>query len=229
MEWKKKGYIYPNSMSISDEQARAYFERGRFGMTVGGVWNQPEWTQHKFTDYSLMTLPSPTAEPKAFFYGPPGGAFVALSDKAKHPDEAWAWFDWLYSPAAGKRWVEQGQGLSVYPQNNDPKAVTFKPFAQYVAMSNTGLVGPQPTIRNPQTTKVVLGNVKPDINDVLAGVYTGQIRDVSGALSALADRRNRALSDAVKQAAGAGTKVSMSDYVFADWDPTKTYLNRPAS
>ena len=37
LSWKKNGYIYPNSMSISDEQARAYFERGQFGMTIGGV------------------------------------------------------------------------------------------------------------------------------------------------------------------------------------------------
>jgi ABC-type glycerol-3-phosphate transport system substrate-binding protein len=228
MGWKRKGWFYPNSMSISDEQARAYFERGRFGMTVGGVWNQPEWTQHRFTGYSLVTLPSPTSTPKAFFYGPPGGAFVAMSARAKHPDEAWAWIDWLYSPAAGERWVQQNQGLSIFPQNDDPKKVHFGPFAQYVGMAGTALVGPQPTIRNPQTSKVTLDTVKPDVNDVLAGVYTGQISDVPGALSGLADRRNTALSRAVRTAASGGAKVSMGDFVFHDWDPTKPYTTKPA-
>jgi ABC-type glycerol-3-phosphate transport system substrate-binding protein len=229
MEWKNKGYIYPNSMSISDEQARAFFERGQFGMTIGGVYNQPEWTEHKFTDYSLTTLPSPSGTPQAFFYGPPGGQFVALSSKVKHADEAWAWFDWLNSVDAGKRWVQQGQGLSVYPQNNDPKSVSFKPFAQFVALAKTAMVGPWPTVRNPETSKVVLGAVKPDVNDVLAGVYTGQIKDVGGALSALADRRNQGLADAVSKAAAGGAKVSLSDYVFPDFDPTKAYTNKPAS
>jgi ABC-type glycerol-3-phosphate transport system substrate-binding protein len=227
MEWKKQEYFYPNSMSISDEQARGLFERGQFGMTIGGVWNQPSWTEHKFTDYSLMTLPTPGGSPKAFFYGAPGGVFVAVSAKATNADQAWAWFDWLYSSEAGKRWVQQGQGLSVYPQNNDPKGVAFAPFAQYVALAKTGMVGPQPTIRNPQIVKVTLGAVKPDINDVLAGVYTGQIKDVNGALSELAARRNAALSDAVQKAADAGAKVTIDDYMFADWDPTMPYANKP--
>ena len=145
-------------------------------MTIGGVWNQPEWTKHKFTEYSLVTLPTPSAgDPKALFYGPPGGKFVAVNAKTPHADEAWAWFDWLYSPEAGKRWVEQGQGLSVYAKNNDPKSVTFAPFSQYVAMSGAAVVGPQPTIRNPKVSAVHLPAVKPDINDLLAGVYTGQI------------------------------------------------------
>jgi ABC-type glycerol-3-phosphate transport system substrate-binding protein len=229
LEWKKKGYFYPDSMSISDEQARAFFERGRFGMTVGGVWNQPEWSQHNFTDYSLVTLPSLTGTPKAFFYGPPGSPFVAVSAQTKHADEAWAWFDWLYSPAAGKRWVEQNQGLSVFPQSNDPKAITFKPFAQYAAMANDAMIGPDPTIRNPQLGKVVLETVTPDITSVLAGVYTGQIGDVPGALSSLGDRYNQALATAVQQAAAGGAKVSLSDYAFPDWDITKPYANRPAS
>lgn len=225
LEWKNKNWFYPNSMSISDEQARAFFERGRFGMTVGGVWNQPEWTQHKFTDYSLVTLPAPGGEPKALFYGPPGGKFVGVSSKTAHADEAWAWFDWLYSADAGKRWVEQGQGLSVYAKNNDPKGVTFAPFAQYVAMSGTAVVGPQPTVRNPKVSAVQLPAVKPDINDVLAGVYTGQIKDPHAALTELTDKMNQALGDAIKKAPG----VSPKDFAFADWDLTKPYTTKPGA
>ncbi|WP_327634720.1 extracellular solute-binding protein [Kribbella sp. NBC_00482] len=226
LEWKNKNWFYPNSMSISDEQARAFFERGRFGMTVGGVWNQPEWTKHKFTDYSLVTLPTPTAgEPKALFYGPPGGKFVAVNAKTPHADEAWAWFDWLYSPDAGKRWVEQGQGLSVYAKNNDPKSVTFAPFSQYVAMSGAAVVGPQPTIRNPKVSAVQLPGVKPDINDVLAGVYTGQLKDPQAALNELTDKMNQALGDAIKKAPG----VSAKDFTFADWDLAKPYTTKPGA
>jgi hypothetical protein len=51
---------------------------------------------------------------------------------------------------------------------------------------------------------------------------------MSGALSALEDRRNKALADGVKQAQAKGAKVSLADYVFKDWDPTKPYVNKPA-
>lgn len=229
LQWKKRGYFYPNSMSISDEQARAFFEQGKFGMTIGGVWNQPEWTSHKFTDYSLVTLPSPSGTPQALYYGPPGGSFVAINAKSKVADAAWKWFDWLYGDAAGKRWVADGQGLSAHPDANDPSKVTFKPFAAYVGMSKYAVVGPQPTIKNPDAAKVTLGTVKPDHNDVLAGLYTGQLGNVHSALSELAGRRNKSLDDGIKAAKAQGAKVSRDDFTFADWDILKPYTTKPNS
>jgi ABC-type glycerol-3-phosphate transport system substrate-binding protein len=228
LEWKTKGYVYPDSMSIGDEQARAFFQRGKFGMTVGGVWNQPSWSQANFTDYSLTTLPSPTETPKAFFYYAPGGRVWAISKQSKVADEAWQWFDWLHSPAAGQRWVESGQGLSIFPAANSAAKVSFKPFEAYVDFRNWALPWPVPAIRNADAAKVVIASVTPDLPDVLTGLYTGQLKDMSSALTELEDRRNKALADGVKQAQGQGAKVSLSDWVFPDWDPTKPYQNKSA-
>ncbi len=223
-EWKQKSYAYPDSLSMTDEVARAYFERGKFGMTVGGVWNQAEWTQHQFTDYSLTTLITPDATPKSYFYGSPGGTWLAISAKTKHADEAWAWFDWLYSPEAGKRWVAMGEDLSVYPQNNDPKLVKFAPFGQYVATSKYWLPGPDAGIRNPQTANVVIESVKPDMGDIMSGYYTGQISDIQSALSEFAAKSQSALEKGIKQAQEKGYKVSLDDYTFSDWDLTRPYI-----
>ncbi|MEW2523071.1 ABC transporter substrate-binding protein [Actinacidiphila alni] len=228
LEWKKKGYIYPSAMSIGDEQARAFFERGKFGITVGGVWNQPTWAEHHFSDYSLTTLPSPTTTPKAFFYYPPGGRVFGVSKAAALTDEAWAWFDHLHSVEAGRRWVEAGQGLSVFPQANDQAKITSPQFQQYVDTRKYALPWPVPAIRNPEVSQVVVPAVKPDLPDVTAGLYTGQLKDMGAALSALEDRRNKALADGVKAAQAKGAKVGLADYVFADWDPTKPYVNKPA-
>jgi hypothetical protein len=93
-------------------------------------------------------------------------------------------------------------------------------------MSGTAVVGPQPTIRNPQLTKLELPAVKPDINDLLAGVYTGQVKDVQGALTTLTDKMNQALGDAVKKV-GAG--ANLKDFAFADWDLTKPYTTKPGA
>lgn len=228
LEWKQREYIHPNVQGMSDEQARALFERGEFGMTVGGVWNQPQWTENGFTEYSLVTLPSPTGTPQAFYYGPPGGSFVGISADVADPEKAWAWFDWLYSLEAGKRWVEDGQGLSVFPENNDADAIDFEPFAQYVAMSEMAKVGPQPAIRNPEVAKVALNPVVPSADDVGTGIFTGQLGDIPAALSDLADRCQANLDASIKTAQDAGAQVSFDDYVFSDWDPTQTYLTEPA-
>jgi ABC-type glycerol-3-phosphate transport system substrate-binding protein len=230
LDWKKRGFIFPTSMSISDEQARAFFAQGKFGMIVNGVWSQTTWTEAKFTDYSLVTLPSPIETRQGNFYYGQGSSsrLFGISAKTKNPDAAFAWLDWLYSKDAGRRWVKAGLGLSVYPETNDPSLVTFAPFAQYVATSTTNLPGPDPKVRNPDVAKVKVTAVKPDINDVAAGLYTGQLKDVGAALSELDGRLNNAQADAVAAAAAAGAKVSMADYVFSDWDPTKPYQTKHA-
>ncbi|MFJ9033099.1 ABC transporter substrate-binding protein [Streptomyces sp. NPDC102274] len=228
LEWKKKGYIYPSSMSIGDEQARAFFERGKFGMIVGGVWNQSTWTEHKFTDYSLTTLPSPTETPEAFFYYQPGGQVWAMSQDSKVYDGAWEWFDWLHSPAAGQRWVEAEQGLSIFPQANQRARIDSKVFQAFVDLRKYALPWPVPAIRNPEVSKVSIASVTPDLPDVLTGLYTGQLKNVSDSLTALEDRRNKALADGVQAARAKGAKVSLDDWLFKDWDPTKPYEPKPA-
>ena len=224
MTWNRKGYFFPSSVSISDEIARAYFERGKFGMTIGGVWNQAEWTQHGFTDYTLTTLVGPTDTRAGYFYSSPGGTLMGVSSQAKHPDQAWAWFDWFYSVDAGKSWVQQyNEDLSVHPQNNDPHRIHFRPFAEYVALESLAIPGPGASIRNPAQAYVVVNPVQPDLGTILTGIYTGQIKGVEAAFMDLDGRLQSALEQGVKQAQQQGHKVSLDDYVFTGWDITKPY------
>jgi ABC-type glycerol-3-phosphate transport system substrate-binding protein len=233
LEWKQNGYFYPDSAGISDEISRAYFERSKFGMLVGGVWNQVEWTQHGFTDYSLTTLISPTTTPKGYFYynyTPPSNAMWGVSSKTKYQEEALTWLDWLYSPEAGKRWTQTyNEDLSVYPQNNDPQQIKFKPFAEYVAIASLDLMGPSPYVRNPANAQVVINSISPSISDVMTGIYTGQIKrgDIPSVLMDLQGRYQQQLDNGISQAIQHGVKVSHDDWVFSDWDPTKPYVTKP--
>ncbi|GCE50511.1 ABC-type glycerol-3-phosphate transport system substrate-binding protein [Thermosporothrix hazakensis] len=228
-EWKEKGYMYPNSLSISDEVSKAYFERGKYAMTVGGIWNQAPWVSHGFKDFSLTTLISPEAEPRSYFPTRPGGMTFAISAHAKNPDAAWAWLDWLYSVEAGKRFVQQGRGISIYPQNNDPKNNTFPPFSQYVGTAKYSVTGPDPTIRNPATSYVTISNpVHPDLTELLTGYYTGQVKDLDAALLELQQKSQAKMEEAIKLANQQGHKVSIKDYIFTDWkDLKKPYITEP--
>jgi len=224
MDWKSKGYFYPNSLSISDEIARAYFERGRFGMTVGGVWNQAEWTPHHFTDYTVTSLVGPQETPKGFFYSAPGGNWLGINAKTKDPESAWKWFSWWYGKGAGQRFVQKyNEDLSIYPENNQPGQITFKPFAQYADLQAKILRGPQPWLKNPEQAYVVLNPVMPDFGAITTGIYSGQIKDVTGALRSLDGRLQVSLETGLKQATQAGHKVSADDFVFPEWDITQPY------
>lgn len=224
LDWKKKGYFYPSSLSISDEISRAYFERGRFGMTVGGVWNEPEWTDHKFTDYSLTTLIGPQQDPKGYFYSTPGGISIGLNAKTKHAEDAWKWLSWFYSPDAGKRWTQQyNEDLSVYPQNDDASKIKFKPFADFVALQDKIIAGPSASVRNSAISQVVIEAVTPNFGSTLTGLYSGQIKDPAAALKTLDDKMQAARAKGLDQARQKGLKVSENDYVFNDWDITKPY------
>ena len=224
MEWKKKGYFYPSSLSISDEISRSFFERGKFGMTVGGVWNEAEWTSNGFTDYSLTTLVGTTDTHQGYYYANPGGKLLGINAHSKNAEAAWEWFSWWHSKDAGVRWVQKyNEDLSVHPEANDPKKINFKPFADYVALAPLCIPGPQPSLRNPAVSNVVVSTVQPDLGSVFAGVYSGQISDVPSALSSLADRSQQALTKGITAAQQQGHKVSAADWVFADWDITKPY------
>lgn len=224
LDWNQRGYFYPNSISISDEIARAYFERGRFGMTVGGVWNQAEWKQHGFHDYTLTTLVGPQEQRRGYFYASPGGAVLAMSAKTSHPDQAWAWLDHFYGVDAGRRWVQDfNEDLSIHPQNNDPRKIHSQPFAEYVALRNLSTPGPSASVRNPEAAYVVINPVQPDFGTIMTGIFTGQVKAVRTAFSELDGKLQDALTAGIKQAQQQGHQVTQADYVFTDWDVTRPY------
>lgn len=228
LEWKQKGYFYPDSMSATDEAARVSFERGKFGMTVGGVWCEPEWTSHGFNNYHLTTLVAPTETRKGYYYHTPGGTLYAISSKTKYPEEAWQWFKWLYSEDAGRRWVQTyNEDLSIFSSLNDSSKIKFKPFADYVALSPTSITGPDVGVHNPETSKVTFNAISPNLNDVMVGLWTGQLHSVKSALDDLQGRAQAAFEKSISQAQANGARVSVDDWTFPDWDITKDYVTKP--
>ncbi|WP_327087263.1 extracellular solute-binding protein [Nonomuraea sp. NBC_01738] len=224
MEWKNKGFIIPNALSIDDEISRQHFARGKFGMIVGGVWNQPGWSELGFTEYTLTTLVAPQEQPQSFFYRGAGNYSLAVSATTKNPDDVWEWFKWWHGPEAGAHFVQELKGgLSSHPEVNDPSKIDFAPFAAYVAMEKLILPGPSPALRNPLTATVVPKKIVPDFDAVTTGLYTGQIKDMKSALDKLAEDEERVFVEALEKAKKKGVKVSLDDYIFADWDLTKPY------
>ena len=234
LAWKKAGLIYPNAASIGDEAARAFFAQDRFGMIADGNWAIGGWQAQKFSDYTVTTLPAPTAAgPRAYYYYKPGQSSnneFGLSAHAKNPDAAWLWLDHLYSVEAGRRWVQMGNGLSVFSQNNSARGITFKPFAEYVALSRYALPEPDPTVRNPLTSQVIIAPpaTAPNSFQIISGAYTGQVSDVKAALAKVDAANNGALIAGIAKAQGQHYHVSLRDFVFPDWNLHRPYITRPS-
>ncbi|MFI6320294.1 ABC transporter substrate-binding protein [Nonomuraea sp. NPDC050556] len=223
-EWKNKGFIFPQALSIDDEIARQHFARGKFGMTVGGVWNQVGWSELGFTDYSLTSLITPDGQQKSSFYHGATSYSLAISATTKNPDEAFEWFRWWTGKDAGARYVQELKGgISVHPEANDASKVDFPPFAAFVETTKLIIPGPHPALRNPAMVNVAPKAVLPDFNAITTGYYNGQIKDLNSALAELGEKEEKSFVDALEKAQKKGHKVSKDDYVFADWDLMQPY------
>ena len=223
--WLDEGLFHPDTLSMTDEVARARFAAGEIGMIVGGSWNIGGWRDNDgFEDYTCTTLIGPTPSPQLYFRKEPGGKSLGLSVNASDPEAAFTWFDWWTSPAAGASWVQDFTlGLSVYPENNDPQKITFAPFADFVALTDRSKFWPVPAIRNPDAALVANPSVTPSLSDVLTGYLTNQIDGIGSALTDLESRSNEALDVAIEDAVAAGGEVDRTDWEFSDWDPTTDY------
>jgi len=226
MGMKQDGSIIPNAMSMDDEMARAAFADGKFAMLIGGVWNQTGWAQTHpgFKDYAVAQLPYEGPEQASYFYQSPGGTGWAISSQTKHPEEAWLWFEWLNSKEAAVRWVKDGQGLRIYPEANKLEYATTPQFKQFMQIAQTDIrLGPAPNLEHPEMNEVKMRQTLPDIQNILEGIYSGQISDWKGALQDLEARQNAELQQAIKETQARGINVDPKWWVVPDWDITKDY------
>lgn len=84
-------------------------------------------------------------------------------------------------------------------------------------------VGPQPVVRNGDIADVEPEQILPGWSDLLGGMLTGQVSDITAELRKLNDRLNTALDEAIDKARDEGADVSREDYVFGNWDDSVDY------
>lgn len=229
---RDEGLIIPDSASVDDEAMRVLFAQHAFGMMINGNWVINGWkeTNPDFSEFMLAPMPLIGATaPSSYYYAQPGGKQFGISTNARDSEAAWAWLQWLYSPEAGERWVQSGNGMSIFPQANKPEYADTPAMREYFRLSPQYVrFGPQPGLRNPDAAQVKLPAVKPDESEIVRGLFTGQLTDAAQVLRDLDAAKQQALETAIADAQAAGAKVSIDDFIFADWDPTKDYVNQPA-
>ena len=227
---KADGSVYPYEGSIDDSNIYTYFAEGKFAMFMGteAASRYLRVDYPDFANYQIIPLPIPDEGQTGDMPNTPGQAQHFISSQSKHPYEAWLWIDWLASRETHERMVKQGVGFSIYEDLNTPENITNKWEQQiYAAKTAFGVFGPWPPARNPDAALVLPEPVVPDIQDLLIGIYTGQITDWRQALVDLDAAKQAAFEAAIEAARADGANVSMDDFIFPDWDPTQNYVTQP--
>ena len=87
-------------------------------------------------------------------------------------------------------------------------------------------LAPSPNVRNPAIAEVdaALKPLTPDFGTTVQGLFTGQLTDPRKTMADLKDRADKELERAIAAAQAKGARVSRDDYVFANWDPTRDFL-----
>ncbi|MGE5558836.1 MAG: ABC transporter substrate-binding protein [Bacillota bacterium] len=227
------GSVYPGYLSMEDEILRAAFADGKIGMIMGGIWNQQGWsgTHKNFTEYDcLMIPPYDSTGYKAFSDTSVAGSYYAMSSDTKHPEEAWKFLEWFTKIDTGIRYVEMGQGPSIFEEANRKAKIKTPQMRQYIELSaKYAKQHPSAVLRNPELAFVSFKQPMPNSVGVFWGILSRQIpeKEIPGALKDMQDRYNKALDEAFAKAIADGYKVSLGDLIFPDWNPLEHYETKP--
>lgn len=220
--------LVPGSSNFIDKDARARWATGIAAYFFDGPWvpGNVKIDYAQFKDKLAagpMLVPEQGMEPVAYT-APPGGPYY-VSASSKHPD--------LASVAIGllsaKDYQTAYAGTMGWPPA-DPSAVAdsdaYPVFKQVCGMYRKQVhLAPTAVAGNPDISKVSVAEkpVKPDLGTIVQGYFSGDVKDLHGALKKLSDASSQARQAAVAAAKKKGAQVSADDFAFPNWKPGKDY------
>ncbi|NJM07642.1 extracellular solute-binding protein [Candidatus Gracilibacteria bacterium] len=227
VQGRDNGWIHPQSASANDEAIRALFAEGEVAIIPGGNWNLNGWqqTHPDFKDYKPFAPPLINTDTQLGWYGAtPGGAYLRIGATTRYPEAAWALFKHIHSKEASRRYVEDGNGTSIWPENNDP-ALMGTPAQQEYFEINTANTRLNPFRYNPDMAAIAFPPSQPDEAATLQGVFSGQLTDIDAALKELGAAKDASREQAFADARAAGAQNVGFEYLavqvqFPDYDPT---------
>lgn len=223
------GSFLPGMASMTDTDVRARFPQGQAGMYISGIWNVSIWEQSdpEF-EFGVASAPVPNSgEAFPLSIVPASGQGYMLYSGSEYKEIAAALFSFVGSLEGNVALKEVSKAVNpvAFPEAND-----------LVQLSDMGRIAldlndqqlrlrPAAAVRNLDATIVDMERrpVTPNLNDVVNGIYSGQIDDPRQALQDLQDRASAELDRAIKAAQDEGAQVTRDDWVFPNWDPTEDY------
>lgn len=228
---RKDGSVFPGEETMEDEGAKIAFATDKAAVFFGGWWVPGNVLAYNpDADFDLVLPPTPddgvrrgfsymTMEGKAEGY--------VVSSQTKNPHAVWEVIKFLSSREYQEAYVQGGFGISYLPEADKeenfkiPQMYKLVQWAIDPALRRIGPVLPGITTRMGEYGS---GGIYPPWADVIDNVYFEK-----AGLEALLDldkRQDGALEASIKKAQEAGVKVSRSDFIVADWDPSMDYVRK---
>jgi multiple sugar transport system substrate-binding protein len=219
----------PGMASLTDTDVRAKFPEGEIGFYISGTWNVSIWEQgNPDFAFGVGSAPVPNSgEAWPMAKVPAAGEGYMAYSGSDYKEVAGALLAFIGS-------LEGNVALKEISKSINP--VAFPEADQLVEASAAGQAAlainasqlrfaPHPAVRNVDTTIVEMRRrgVTPNLNDIVNGIFAGQVDDPSAALQDLQDRSNAEFERAIKEAQDEGAQVSRDDWKFENWDPTQDY------
>jgi multiple sugar transport system substrate-binding protein len=222
--------LYPGSASIDARNARARWAGGNIGMFPDGPWNpgvlQGSYEQAlDFTGVSWLPVPDRSGPNIGSIYVPPPDASFFLTNDSDNPEIAAEFFLGL---TTDEYYTGLAQGMDQPPlkmsaiEEVDVHDSYKNAIAQY---RENVLVQPVPEAANPNVAQVVaeMRDIHPNLGEIAQGLFSGAITDVEGALEEYNRKMTEERQRAINKLQEEGVDVSIDDWVFPNWDPTKNF------
>jgi multiple sugar transport system substrate-binding protein len=223
------GSFMPGMASMTDTDVRARFPEGRAAFYISGIWNVSIWEQAE-PEFQFGVASAPAENPDDMYtisVVPGAGEGYMAYSGSDYPSITASLFAFVGS-------LEGNIALKEISKAVNP--VAFREANEIVEHSDNGRRAldinyeqlrfrPAPAIRNVDATMVDMERrpVTPNLNDIVNGIFSGQIDDPQAALQDLQDRSNAELDRAIQAAQENGAEVSRDDWVFPNWDPREDY------
>ena len=229
LQLRDDGSVFPGMLSINAPQARAFMPQGAAGMILQGPWNIPQWErENPEFDFGLSTQPLPDdgdVWPLTISEG--GSNALWIFKDSPNAAVAGDIFHYLGTVEGQTQWANLvgAADAPVLPEalgNADLSPRAEQALNMFVDQIR---VGPNPVVRNPDIVQVTLElrTPEPTFAQVIQGLYTEQLSDVSAQLNDVQERYTAELERAIEAANAKDANVSRDDWVFPNWDPREDY------
>jgi multiple sugar transport system substrate-binding protein len=229
------GSVFPDSASLTPLDAVGRMPSRPAALICDGPFYFPQWDQAA-PDWQWVALQMPTPKAGQQYYVPysaTGENQIWVYAKTKYASVAGDLLSYIGSEDGQTQLAVQTQG---YLTPILPKAIerakaagSLAPHAKMATELSDKLcrLEPDPQVRNADTAQVLtkVASVHPSFDDVMQGLFSGQLKNAKAELQKLDGRLNKNLDTAIAKAKKSGAKVSRNDYVFPNWVPSKDYTH----
>lgn len=229
---QKDGSAFPGLVGMNAPQARAFTAQGAASMILQGPWCVPQW-EIEAPAFNFGSARTPAMDPS-------NGGPQIVSAVASEYNTMWLWkgsrnqqlaadlFHYLGTVEGQTDWVNVVGPADppILPAAVQTAKISVRSQQVLKLGEDTVRVGPNPLVRKPALVDAIAAYKAPTpgFAGTVQGLYSGQLSDVKQAMIKVKSQMNSALDAALAEAKKAGSDVSRDDLVFANWDPSRDYV-----